>query len=84
MRKILFFAHKNTSRLRHCHIFSTAIPFPEIGVTDVLRQAASDIISILTRPPSTITLSLAADNLVRNTLLTLATQLKRIEPIPEP
>ena len=63
--------------------FPKTIPFPEINLTDYLKQAAGDIISILTLPPSTTTPSLAAGDLVRNDLLTLATQLKRVEVIPQ-
>ena len=62
--------------------FPTTIPFPQIKLDDYLRQAATDIITILTQPPSTTTPSLQAGDPVRNALLTLATQLKRIEPMP--
>ena len=51
---------------------------PEVKLEDFLWQAASDIISILTLPPSTKAPSLAAGDPVRNTLVTLATQLDRI------
>ena len=51
---------------------------------DFLKQAATDIITILTNPPSTTTPSLEAGDPVRNALLTLATQLHRIDTIPEP
>ena len=50
--------------------FPTAIHLPEIKLIDFLCQAASDIISILTWPPSTITPNMAACDLVRNVLLT--------------
>lgn len=53
-------------------------------LADFLKQAAEDIITILTTPPSTTTPSLQAGDPVRNALLTLATQLKRIDTIPEP
>ena len=75
-----------TRTVRDCDtvtFFPTSIPFPEINLTDHLKQAAGDIISILTQPPSTTTPSLAAGDPVRNALLTLATQLKRVQPIPE-
>ena len=62
--------------------FPTHVPFPEIKLDDFLRQAATDIITILTSPPSTTTPSLEAGDPVRNALLTLATQLKRIQPMP--
>ena len=60
------------------------IPFPKITTDDYLKQAADDIISILTRPPSSTTPSLSAGDPVRNALLELATQLNRIESISTP
>ena len=74
-----------TKTLRDCDtvtFFPTTIPFPELKLDDYLRQAAGDIISILTLPPSTTTPSLEAGDPVRNALLNLATQLKRMQPIP--
>ena len=61
----------------------TSIPFPEVKLQDYLRQAANDIILILTLPPSPTTPSLEAGDPVRNALVNLATQLNRIECIPE-
>ena len=49
---------------------------------DILKQAATDTITILTQPPSITTPSLQAGDPVRNALLTLATHLKQVEPIP--
>ena len=75
-----------TRSVRDCDtvaFFPTTVPFPEIKLDDFLRQAASDIITILTQPPSTTTPSLQAGDPVRNALTTLATQLQRIEDIPE-
>ena len=64
--------------------FPTIIPFPEVKLQDYLCQAAGNIISILTlTPASTITPSLEAGNPVRSALVTLATQLYRIERISE-
>ena len=40
--------------------FPKAIKFPEIHLDDFLKQAATDIIAILTSPPSTTTPSLHA------------------------
>ena len=59
------------------------IPFPEVKLTDFLRQAASDIIDVLTNPPSTTVPSLQAGDPTRNALLEIATQLQRIQPLPE-
>ena len=62
--------------------FPTTVPFPEVRLQDFLRQAASDIITLLTHPPSTTTPTLQAGDPVRNALLTLADQLQRVEHIP--
>ena len=62
--------------------FPTSTPFPEVKLTDHLKQEAGDIINILTLLSSTTTPSLVAGDPVRNTLLTLATQLNSVEPIP--
>ena len=58
------------------------MPFPQVKLEDYLKQVDSNIVTTLTQPPSTTILSLQAGDPVKNTLLTLATQLKRIEPIP--
>ena len=51
---------------------------------DFLRQAASDIVTILENiPPSTVQ-SLQAGNEVSNALLYLATILNRVEDLPHP
>ena len=63
--------------------FPTTIPFPEVKLQYYLRQATSDIISILTLSPSTTTPSLESGDPVWNTLVTLAIQLKRIDHIPD-
>ena len=44
----------------------TVIPFPNVTLTDHLRQAASDLITILTAPPLTNVPSLAAGDPTRN------------------
>ena len=58
------------------------IPFPKITTSDFLRQAATDIISILTNPPSSPIPTLEAGDTTYNALLKLATILKRKETIP--
>ena len=76
-----------TKQVRTCDtvtFFPTNVPFPKVTLVDFLKQAATDIVTILTHPPSTTTPSLEAGDPIRNALLTLATQLKRIETIPEP
>ena len=74
-----------TKATRHCdtvEFFPTDTPFPRIKTKDFLHQAATDIVDILNQPPSTTTPSLEAGDPIRNALLTLAKQLKRIENIP--
>ena len=51
----------------------TNIKFPEVRLVDHLKQAATDIVTILTHPPSTTVPSLYAGHPVRNTLLDIAT-----------
>ena len=57
---------------------SSSAPVSGIKLTDHLKQAARDIISILTLLPSTTTPSPAAGDPVTNSVLELATQLKRV------
>ena len=56
---------------------------PEVNLTDHLKQASNDIVSILAQPPSPTTPSLQAGDPVRNALLDIATQLRQVEKIPE-
>ena len=70
-----------TRSIRACdtvEFFSTVIPFPEVIIADYLRQAASNIISTLTTPPSSTYPSLSVRDPVRHALLEIATRLKRI------
>ena len=53
--------------------FPTNVPFPKIKIEDFLRQAASDIFTILQHPPSTTVPSPQAGNTTQNSLLQLAT-----------
>jgi hypothetical protein len=62
--------------------FPTTVPFPEVKLEDFLKQVATDIITILASPPSTTTPTLQAGDAVHNALQNIATQLKRIEPMP--
>ena len=64
--------------------FPHTIPFPEVRVDDYLRQAATDILDILTNPPSTTLPTLQAGDETRNALLKIATQLKRTDSITAP
>ena len=60
-----------------------SIPFPQVTRTDFLKHAASDIVSLLSQPPSSSIHSLQAGDPARKVLLTLATQLKIIEEISQ-
>ena len=60
----------------------TKIAFPETKLVDFLKQAATDIVTILTQPPSPTTPSLQAGDPTQNTLLDIATSLNRIEQLP--
>ena len=82
MRQILLSSYQNDKRLRHRDSLPTNIHFPEVKLEDHLRQDASGIITILTQPPSTTIPSLEAGDPVYNALVTLATQLNRIDHIP--
>ena len=62
--------------------FPTVIPYPEVKIDNFLRQAATDIITILTAPPSTTTPSLQAGDVTKNALLDIATILHRAEDLP--
>ena len=79
--KCYFLRTKTTRDCETVTYFPSSIPFPEVKLGDFLRQADSDIISILTLPPSTTTPSLQSGDPIRNALTTLATQLKIIESI---
>ena len=62
--------------------FPTVIPYPEVKLEHFLKQAASDIITILTTPPSTTTPSLQAGDTTKNALLDIATILHRADDLP--
>ena len=75
-----------TRSVRDCDtvtFFPTVVPFPEVKLRDYLKQAATDIVTLLARPPSSTVPILTEGDPVRNALLTLATQLNRIENIPD-
>ena len=62
--------------------FPKQMPFPTINLDVFLRQAATDIISLLTNPVSTTTLSLQAGDETKNALLQLATILQHADNLP--
>ena len=62
--------------------FPTVINFPKVSLTDHLRQARSDIISVLTNSPSQISLDLELGDRVQNAILKLAIILNTADIIP--
>ena len=60
------------------------IQIPKVMLTDHIKQAADDLITLLTAPPSNLVACLQEGDPVRNTLLDIVTQLKRAQPIEEP
>ena len=62
-------------------LFPTVLKVSKIALEDYLRQAGSDIIALLTNPPSSTVLDLKAGNSTYNALLQLATILKTAEDI---
>ena len=76
-----------TRDVRDCdtvEFFPHSIPFPEVKLKDHLKQAATDIVTLLTHPPSSTVPSLKEGDPTRNALLTLAQILNRSDTIPEP
>ena len=63
--------------------FLHSIPFPSVTLQDFLVQAASDITSILNKPPNLSMPSLKAGDEVQNAVLTIAKLLKRVDKIPQ-
>jgi hypothetical protein len=63
---------------------SKTIPIPKTNTHEYLHQAASDIIHILTSPPSPTVPSLAAGDPVRQALYDLATLIQKSGPIGPP
>ena len=64
--------------------FPKVISFAKVNIDDFLRQAAEDIISILTAPPTHIPPSLEVGDPASNALLKIATILKRLDRLPVP
>jgi len=75
-----------TRMIRDCdtvEFFPHAVPFPRVTVNDHLKQAATDIISILSNPPKTTVPSLLAGEETNTALYEIAKLLKRADPIPD-
>ena len=64
--------------------FPHEIPFPEVTLSDHLKQAADDIVALLEKPPSTTMPSLQAGDPVHTALQNVATLLNRTETAPLP
>ena len=82
--KCYFPQKKATRDVDTVTFFPTSVPFPKVNLDDFLRQAASDIVSLLQHPPSTTTPSLQAGDSIQNALLQLATILNRNDKLPSP
>ena len=63
--------------------FPHSIPVPAVTLKDFLKQAASDIVTLLKNPHSTIYPSLTAGDPIHTALTEIATLLNRYEPLPE-
>ena len=59
------------------------VPFPEVKTDDFFKQAALDILYILTNPSSTTMINLEDGDTARNPLLKITQALKRITTIPD-
>ena len=57
------------------------VPFPEVKTDDFLKQAALDIIYILTTPLSSTTTTLKAGDATKKALLKIADSLQRVEEL---
>ena len=83
MRYVLLSKNLRNKILQDGNVFPTQDTIPTGQVTGPLGTSGrGDIVTILTRPSSTTTPSLREGNPVQNALLDIATQLKRVEPIP--
>ena len=64
--------------------FPKKIKFPQVQLEDFLKQAAMDIITLLTQPPESTTITVQARDATKNALLQLATILNKAELLPDP
>ena len=75
-----------TREMRNCdtvEFFPHDMPFPKVSFKDHLHQAAIDLVSMLTHPPSSAVTSLQDGDSTRNALLQMAQILKRVDSLPE-
>ena len=74
-----------TRTTRHCdtvEFFPTIFKVPKMSLEDYLRQAATDIIALLTNPPSTTTFIPQAGDPIYNALLELAQIFQKADTLP--
>ena len=80
-----YFPRTRTTRICETVTFLPhKLPFPKVNLQDHLTQASEDIITILTQSPNSMTPSLQEGDPIRNDLLDITQQLKRVENILEP
>ena len=63
--------------------FPHTIPFPEVTTEDFLKQAALDIVSILSNPPTSLPISLEAGDSTKNAILQTAEVLGTVVSAPK-
>ena len=83
MHKSFFPKTRGTRDVDTVTFFPKQIVFPTINLDVFLRQAAADIINLLTNPLSATTLSLQAGDATKNALSQLAAVLKRADNLPQ-
>ena len=82
MRKNLFSKDKNSQRLSYSNFSPTTYQLPQTSLEDHLRQAGSNIVTILTNPHRSSTINLEAGTEIQNALLQLANIFNTSEKIP--
>ena len=80
-----YFPRTRTTRIcETVTFFPHAIPFPQVLVSEHLKQAAEDIVTLLQKPLPTTIPSLTAGDPVYKALRNVAATLNRIEEVPLP
>ena len=75
--KMFYSQNMRWKRYRYTPFSPDEVPFPKLTVNKFIRQSATDIIHILTSPPSPTAMSLEGGDETINTLLKLAEVLQR-------
>ena len=73
--------HPRMRKVRDCEtieFFPHDTPFPKVSIKDHLQKAATDIVTILSQPPSPTKTSLEEKDSTRNAILNLEYMLNRI------